>query len=220
MTDFTKRSDGRSPTDRSPYLIGVAGGSGSGKTYFVSALRKRLGPELCDVIYQDNFYIDQSSRFDYDGGSVNFDHPDSLDFALLAEKLRDLKSRKPVEIPLYDFVTHSRKKETLTIEPRPIILIDGILIFHPPEVRSLFDELIFFDTGEDLRFSRRFERDVHERGRTPEGVRNQFYKQVKPMHDLFVEPSKVFANVTVRDIGEFDGILRSYEDRLTKMCRS
>lgn len=206
------------PNKSRPYVIGVAGGSGSGKTYFASALRKRLGSERCEIIYQDSFYIDQSSRFDFDGGSVNFDHPDSIDFDLLGERIRGLKNREAVELPIYDFVTHSRKSETTRVEPRPIILVDGILIFHPKDVRDLFDERVFFDTSEELRFSRRLDRDVHERGRTPEGVRNQFFKQVKPMHDAFVEPSKIFADVTVRDAGEFDGVLDSYCERLEKMC--
>lgn len=202
-----------------PYIIGVAGGSGSGKTYFASALRQRLGRELCDIIYQDSFYFDQSANFDFDGGSVNFDHPDSIDFSLLAESIRTLKMQVQVELPIYDFKTHSRKIETDRFEPRPIILVDGILIFHPKELRDLFDERIFFDTTEELRFERRLNRDVHERGRTPDGVRNQFLKQVKPMHDKFVDPSKNHADFMVRDVGEFDGVLSSYSDRLLKMCQ-
>ena len=202
-----------------PYIIGVAGGSGSGKTYFASPLRQRLGRELCDIIYQDSFYFDQSANFDFDGGSVNFDHPDSIDFSLLAESIRTLKMQVQVELPIYDFKTHSRKIETDRFEPRPIILVDGILIFHPKELRDLFDERIFFDTTEELRFERRLNRDVHERGRTPDGVRNQFLKQVKPMHDKFVDPSKNHADFMVRDVGEFDGVLSSYSDRLLKMCQ-
>ena len=202
-----------------PYVIGVAGGSGSGKTYFASALRQRLGPELCDIIYQDSFYFDQSANFDFDGGSVNFDHPDSIDFQLLAERIRMLKSEQAVALPIYDFKTHSRKLETENFQPRPVIVVDGILIFHPEEVRSLFDERIFFDTSEELRYERRLNRDVHERGRTPEGVRNQFLKQVKPMHDKFVDPSKNFADFMVRDVGEFDGVLDAYCNRLLKMCK-
>lgn len=210
MTDSIKRNK--------PYVIGVAGGSGSGKTYFASALKEKLGVRNCGIIYQDSFYFDQSANFDFDGGSVNFDHPGSLDFKLLVERLRELKCMKSVELPIYDFVTHSRRYETERFDPRPVILVDGILIFHPEEVRSLFDELVFFDTPEDLRYRRRLERDVHERGRTPEGVKNQFYKQVKPMHDQFVEPSKAHASFTVRDVGEFDSVLNSFYERLLKIC--
>lgn len=201
-----------------PFLLGVAGGSGSGKTFFSEALVKELqkmcGSNICEIVYQDNFYIDQSHRFDCDGGAVNFDHPDSIDFKLLAEHLKKLKSGIATEIPTYDFSTHKRKKETLLIFPKKIIIVEGILIFHSEIVRSLFDDLIFFQTPEELRFERRLERDVKERGRAPAGVREQFYKQVKPMHDLYVEPSKVFADTVVNDVGYFDQILKSYCQKL------
>lgn len=175
-------------------VIGIAGGSGSGKTFFAEALYKKLGEKRAAVIYQDNYYIDQSHLFDQDGGAVNFDHPDSLDFDLMASQLQELKKKKPVEIPLYDFKTHKRLKTTKTQEPKKVIIIDGILILTQPHLRELFTESIFVETPEDIRFQRRLERDVIERGRTPEGVAAQFEKQVKPMHDLFVEPSKEFAS--------------------------
>lgn len=192
MTGFTK-------LNKAPHIVGLAGGSGSGKTYFAQALKSKLGDHNCEIVLQDNFYFDQSKKFDRDGGSVNFDHPSSIDFDLLADCLKVLKNKKPVEIPIYDFPTHSRKTETLSIEPKPIILVDGILIFHADQVRCLFDDLIFFDTTEAVRFQRRLDRDVKERGRTREGVHEQFYKQVKPMHDAFVEPSKTHANTIVTD---------------------
>ena len=213
VTGYTKRNE------TTPLIIGVAGGSGSGKTYFASALQKRLGMRRCEIVYQDSFYFDQSARFDFDGGSVNFDHPDSIDFDLLAEKLRALASGLTVDMPIYDFVSHSRLKKTVSLIPTPIILVDGILIFHAPQVRELFDELVFFDTPEELRFQRRLDRDVHERGRTPEGVKNQFLKQVKPMHDLFVEPSKQFANCTVKEVTEFEEVLQKYAEKLAGYCR-
>lgn len=209
MTAFTKQSK--------PYLVGVSGGSGSGKTYFAQALQKRLGEELCAIVYQDNFYRDQSSRFDFDGGSVNFDHPDSIDFELMAEKLLELKSGSATDIPIYDFVTHSRLEAKLRIPRRPVLLIDGILIFHEPRVRDLFDDLIFFDTPEQLRFERRLKRDVSERGRKPEGVRQQFLNQVKPMHDRFVEPSKGFARILAHDELGFDGLLDNYVAHLRRI---
>ncbi len=209
MTDSTKRSN-------RPILLGVAGGSGSGKTYFARALRERLGLAQCEIVYQDNFYIDQSKRFDFDGGSVNFDHPESIDFDLLAEKLSELKTGVQVQIPIYDFATHARRTETLPIAPKHVVIVDGILIFHAAQVRGLFDEMIFFDTPEELRYQRRLERDVRERGRTPDGVLNQFMKQVKPMHDLFVEPSKVHAHTLVHDIGSFETSLEEYVRRLSR----
>lgn len=203
-----------------PFLLGVAGGSGSGKTFFARALHRALGGERAEIVYQDNFYIDQSHRFDHDGGSVNFDHPGAIDFPLLAEALARLKGGTAAEIPIYDFVTHTRRKDTVRVVPKSVILVDGILIFHAPEVRSLFDEMVFFDTPEDLRFQRRLERDVKERGRTPEGVRQQFYRQVKPMHDAYVEPSKEFATTVVRDLGEFQGVLAHYSEKLNALLSS
>jgi uridine kinase len=206
VTGFTKPNK--------PFILGVAGGSGSGKTYFARALEQVLGGENCEIVYQDNFYFDQSKKFDFDGGSVNFDHPESIDFAKLAECLRQLKSGHKTEIPIYDFATHSRQERTLAIEPKKIIIVDGILIFHSVELREIFDELVFFDTPEHLRFERRLERDVKERGRTAEGVHNQFFKQVKPMHDQFVEPSKAFAHTVVKELGHFDTVLVRYCNKL------
>jgi uridine kinase len=200
-----------------PYLLGVAGGSGSGKTFFARALRQQLGSAVCELVYQDNFYIDQSARFDRDGGAVNFDHPDAIDFPLLASCLRSLREGHGTDIPVYDFVTHSRAPTGLRVEARPIILVDGILIFHSEEVRSLFDERIFFDTPEEIRYQRRLERDVKERGRKPEGVRAQFLGQVKPMHDLYVEPSKRFASRVVCDQGDFSQALKDAFARLQKL---
>lgn len=208
VTDSTKPNK--------PFILGIAGGSGSGKTYFARALHASLGDGVSSLIYQDNFYIDQSHRFDHDGGAVNFDHPDSLDFPLLARCLRTLKEGKPTRLPIYDFVSHTRSSETLEARPTPIIIVDGILIFHPEEVRSCFDRMIFFDTPESLRYERRLRRDVTERGRTPEGVRNQFLKQVKPMHDEFVDPTSIFAHKVVRDLGDYEVILR---DTLS-LCQS
>ncbi|WII71526.1 uridine kinase [Bdellovibrio sp. 22V] len=198
-----------------PHVIGVAGGSGSGKTHFALELQRILGAENCLIVYQDNYYIDQSARFDGDGGSVNFDHPSSLDFSLLAQGLRQLKQGQTIQIPIYDFHTHSRRKETIRGEPKKIILVDGILILNSPEVRAELDEAVFFDTPESLRFARRLARDVHERGRTPEGVRKQFELQVRPMHNEFVEPSKVHAHTLVKDLGEYSSALEAFTERLS-----
>jgi uridine kinase len=195
-------------------IIGIAGGSGSGKTYFAQALSELIGAEHSALIYQDNFYIDQSHKFDYDGGSVNFDHPDSLDFPLLAKKLLELREGSGAEIPIYDFATHKRKTETYFQPHKKIIIVDGILIFHPPYIRNLLDDMIFFDTPEDLRYRRRLERDVKERGRTPEGVKAQFLAQVKPMHDQFVQPSMQHAHKVVKD-GQ--GYLTTLEETFQKI---
>ncbi len=111
-----------------PFILGVAGGSGSGKTYFAQAIQRHLGTKLCEIIYQDNFYFDQSKHFDFDGGSVNFDHPSSIDFMSIATSLAQLKSGSITKIPIYDFVTHSRASKTLAIHPKPVIFVDCILI--------------------------------------------------------------------------------------------
>ncbi|MBP9681332.1 MAG: uridine kinase [Bacteriovorax sp.] len=197
-----------------PYIIGVAGGSGSGKTYFARELKNLLGDESCTILYQDNYYIDQSHRFDGDGGSVNFDHPSSLDFALLAHGLSVLKKNMSIDVPIYEFATHKRLKDTITCEPKKIILVDGILILDSALVRDQLDEAIFFDTPEDLRYKRRLDRDVHERGRTPDGVKKQFDLQVRPMHDQFVQPSKIFAQTIVCDLGEYGETLVHFAKRL------
>lgn len=198
----------------SVYIVGVAGGSGSGKTHFALDLQKQLGAENCTIIYQDNYYIDQSHRFDGDGGSVNFDHPSSLDFALLAQDLKRLRQGLNVQIPIYDFKTHTRQKETIFCKPTKIILVDGILILNSLEVRCELDESIFFDTPEELRFQRRLHRDVNERGRTAEGVKKQFELQVRPMHNQYVEPSKNFANTVIKDLGEYSDALRNFCQKL------
>ena len=197
-----------------PYIIGVAGGSGSGKTYFANELQKILGDEKCAIIFQDNYYIDQSHRFDGDGGSVNFDHPESLDFKLMAEGLKKIKNGEDIDIPLYDFATHKRLTKTLHCSPKKIILVDGILILDSPDVRAVLDESIFFDTPEELRYDRRLHRDVSERGRTPEGVKKQFDLQVRPMHNQFVQPSKVYAHTIVHDLGEYGDVLKTFVDKL------
>lgn len=199
-----------------PYIIGVAGGSGSGKTYFARELQKILGVDQCAILYQDNYYIDQSHRFDGDGGSVNFDHPESLDFPLLAQGLSELKKNKTIKVPIYDFATHKRQRETLDFPPKKIILVDGILILDSKAVREELDEAIFFDTPEDLRYSRRLERDVNERGRTPEGVKKQFDLQVRPMHNQFVEPSKKYAKTIIKDLGDYAAALKLFTEKLRK----
>ncbi len=208
------------PPGHPVHIVGISGGSGSGKTYFARALKARLPDASCALIFQDNYYIDQSARFDFDGGSVNFDHPDSLDFPLLARHLVRLKAGQDIEIPIYDFATHRRLEETLPLPPKRIILVDGILIFHPSEVRALFDELVFFDTPEHLRFSRRLERDVSERGRTPKGVEAQFLRHVKPMHDQFVEPGKACADRVIRDVGECDAALDQFTASYLKLIQN
>ncbi len=194
-------------------IIGVAGGSGSGKTTFASRLKERLGISNCSVLGQDSYYIDQSNRFDHDGGSVNFDHPESLDFDLMAKHLQLLKKGEDIAVPIYDFATHTRSSDTIYLTPKKIVFVDGILIFSQPQVVEHLDHKVFIDCPEDLRFSRRLNRDVVERGRTEEGVTNQFNKQVKPMHDLFVEPSKDYA-CDIVNVDNFDEKLEQWLNKI------
>lgn len=184
---------------KSSYIVAVTGGSGSGKTTFAKKLRQELGEENCALLLQDFYYHDQSARFDGDGKSVNFDHPSAIDFDLMLKHLEMLKKGIAVDIPIYDFATHKRQEKTEHFLPHPIILVDGILILTNEKLRASFDEAIFLDAPEELRFSRRLKRDVEERGRTPEGVKAQFAQQVKPMHDQFVEPAKKYATKIINN---------------------
>jgi uridine kinase len=171
-----------------PIFIGVCGGSSSGKTTLAKKLQKLWGSEA-SILSQDNYYIDQSANFDGDGGRVNFDHPDAIDFNLLTEHLAQLKRGQNIEVPLYDFKTHQRFPHTLAFRATPIILVEGILILYHKRVREFFSTSVFIDVDENIRFQRRLMRDTIERGRDATGVTKQFYGQVKPMHDLFVQTS-------------------------------
>lgn len=196
------------------FILGVSGGSCSGKTTLARALTELLGAERCALIYQDSYYIDQSHRFREDGGEVNFDHPDSLEFSLLAKHLDELRGGRSVEVPIYDFVTHTRSGRTQTLASRPVVIVDGTLILSQPAVRERLDASVFVEADEELRFSRRKERDTRERGRALEGVVKQFRNHVKPMHDLFVEPSKGFASERLPGQGSSEDAARRLIEKL------
>ncbi len=178
---------------REPMLIGIAGGTGSGKTTLAEKIYEAF-PEAV-LISQDAYYRDQSHLSLEQRSKLNFDHPDSLDFSLLRDHLIDLKNGKAIAQPVYSFQTHSRGLEVTQIEPADIILVEGILLFAAPEVRDLFDLKIFVDTDDDVRVLRRADRDMKERGRDFEGVKEQYLATVKPMHSAFVAPSKRYADV-------------------------
>ena len=179
-------------------VIGISGGSGSGKTTLANKIQEYLGEEQCNVLLQDHYYVDQSHLFDYDGGAVNFDHPNAIDFEVLVNDIVKLKNRLQVSHPLYDFDLHKRKPERRTLLPRPYLIVDGILIFTNPDLFKSFDKTIFIDTPESLRKERRLERDVKERGRNKTSVLNQYNNHVKPMYDQFVSPTKEIAGLVVK----------------------
>lgn len=178
-------------------FIGVAGGSCSGKTTFSSALLQAIGEDNGLIFSQDAYYLDQSKRQVTNPGNVNYDHPSSLDFALMYNHLISLSQGETINIPQYDFVTHQRMPSTKPLPQRNTIIIDGTLILSDPKVRSLLSSSVFFKVPEAVRLRRRIYRDTRERGRQTAGVLDQFYRHVKPMHDQFVEPSKKFADVVL-----------------------
>lgn len=185
-----------------PLIVAICGGSCSGKTTSAKLLTEHFGADHCAILYQDHYYRDQSDKFDFDGGAINFDHPDAIEFSLLKDGLIKLKKGIPCKIPQYNFATHAREKTWPTFTPKKIILVDGILILHALELRELFDLKIFFSAESDVRLKRRIKRDVSERGRTPEGVQKQFDLQVTPMHQQFVEPSKAYADLIYENESE------------------
>lgn len=193
-------------------LIALAGGSGSGKTTFAKKLRQYLGEHNASILGQDSYYHDQSSKFDKDGGAVNFDHPSALDFELMASHLKSLKEGKSVDVPFYDFPTHQRLKKVEVLNPTPFILVDGTLILSQEILRPLFDQKVFIDVDEKTRFERRLKRDVEERGRTAEGVKDQFFNQVAPMHNAYVLLGRDHADCLV-SVFNFDLKIKEIADR-------
>lgn len=187
----------QSSENKKPKLILVAGGSGSGKTYFVSKLMDTLTPAEAVLISQDNYYKNLSHLSLEERAEVNFDHPDSIDFPLIAEHMQLLKEGGEVHIPEYDFTTHTRKNTTLSISPKPFILLEGILILGQANLVDLADLTIFVDAPDDIRILRRIKRDISERGRTVDSVIKQYTETVRPMHQKFVEPSKANADLLV-----------------------
>ena len=180
-----------------PLIIGIAGGTGSGKTTVTNAMLDRLDRDRVLVLQHDSYYKDISVHGGLPPEKVNFDHPDSLETDLLIRHLRDLKDGRSVEQPIYNFTTHRRLETTRCLEPKELIIIDGILIFSHAELRDLMDIKIFVDTDADERLIRRVRRDILERGRSVESVMQQYMTTVKPMHLEFVEPSKRWADVII-----------------------
>jgi uridine kinase len=181
-----------------PIVVAIAGGSGSGKTTLARAIHKEMGDANVVYINHDSYYRDISHLSMEERAECNFDHPDSLETSLLVEHIKDLKANKAVRIPKYDYSTHSRVyADSHEAQPRPIILVEGILILSDPALYNLFDVKIFVDTDDDIRLIRRMNRDVAERGRSVQSVVQQYLKTVQPMHQQFVVPSKRNADIIV-----------------------
>jgi len=179
------------------FVIGVAGGSGSGKTTVVRKIVDSLGLEQVTLLQHDRYYRDRNDLRLEERAALNYDHPNALETDLLVQHVRDLKSGLPVQVPQYDFTRHARLQERETFQPRRALIVEGILVFTDAALRDLMDIKVFVDTDSDTRFIRRLQRDVAERGRTMESVVEQYLSTVRPMHLDFVEPSKRYADVII-----------------------
>jgi len=184
-----------------PLVMGIAGGTGSGKTTVAEKIAAGLPEGRFAIIDHDSYYRDHADMSLEERELLNYDHPDALDNELFIEHLDAIHRGEPVDVPIYDFVTHARRKERRRVEPAPVIIIEGILVFVDPEIRRRLDVKIFVDTDADIRVFRRIRRDMEKRGRTFQQVREQYYKSVRPMHLQFVEPSKRWADLIIPEGG-------------------
>jgi len=185
-----------------PLVVGIAGGSGSGKSTVAHKLSAAMNTGRCVTIEHDAYYLDQAHLSAEQRAVINYDHPASLESGLLAQHLRELRSGNAVDIPIYDFARHTRAAETRHIAPAPVIIVEGILVFVEPALREQMDIKIFVDTDADIRLIRRIRRDLEQRGRSFTSVRDQYYATVRPMHLEYVEPSKRWADLIVPEGGD------------------
>ena len=182
-------------------IIGIAGGTGSGKTTITRQIVERFGSDVT-VIYHDNYYKSHHDLTYEERTKLNYDHPNAFDTDMLVKDLANLKEGREIECPVYDYTIHDRSEETITVRPSRIIVVEGILIFYPEELRKQMDIKIFVDADADVRILRRINRDVKKRGRTLDSVINQYLDTVKPMHEAFVEPSKRHADIIIPEGGK------------------
>ncbi len=196
-------------------VIGIAGGSGSGKTTLLKNLMQTYG-DVATVISHDNYYKRHDELTYEERCLLNYDEPAAFDTSLMVYQLDQLRHGQAIDCPVYDFTVHNRSDETIRIEPRQVIIVEGILIFQDPQLRELMDIRIFVDADADIRLCRRIKRDVNKRGRSLESVLMQYQQTVKPMHELYVEPSKKFANIVVPEGGKNRVALEMIEDRIRR----
>jgi uridine kinase len=185
-----------------PVVIGVAGGTGSGKTTVVREIVRRLGPEDVAVVQHDSYYRDRSGIPPAERARVNYDHPDALETSLLVEHLKALGEGRSVDVPVYDFSTHTRTTRVVPLSPHKVVIVEGILVLAEPDLRAQMAMRVFVDTDADIRMIRRLRRDMRDRGRTLESVVAQYLETVRPMHLEFVEPSKRHAHIIIPEGGE------------------
>ena len=202
-----------------PVLVGIAGGTGSGKTSFAQKIQDRIGQDLCLNLNQDSYYKDGSGLTSEAQAAINYDHPDAFDTSLLVQDLRDLKAGRPVPYLTYDHATYSRKVLPDPLTPRPVILLEGILVLVEEPLRRLMDIKLFIDTDSDVRILRRLQRDIRERGRSFESVKKQYLDWVRPMHLEFVEPSKRYADLIIPEGAENAVAIEAVAARIRAMLR-
>jgi uridine kinase len=208
------------PNRTPPLVIGIAGGTGSGKSTVAKVIIDRVGANHIALLPHDAYYKDLTGLTQAQREAINYDHPDSLETSLLVNHIKQLKGFHSIELPVYDFKTHTRTTDTLHIEPQPVILVEGILILVEKTLRDLFDVKIYVDTDPDIRFIRRLERDIAERGRTSASVINQYLTTVRPMHQEFVEPSKRYADVIIPEGGLNEVAMDMVVARIEALLRS
>ena len=187
-----------------PLVVGIAGGTGSGKTTVAQRLAGAMPAGRCAMIEHDAYYRDQGHLTPEERADINYDHPGALDSALLVDHLRELRAGRGVEVPIYDFATHTRHRETRHVAPARVVIVEGILVFSEPALREQMDIKLFVDTDPDIRLMRRIRRDLEERGRTFQSVRDQYYATVRPMHIEHVEPSRRWADLIIPEGGDND----------------
>ena len=200
-------------------IVGICGGSGAGKTTLVDELIRCCGQDRLSSVAFDSYYRDLSHISMQERMEVNYDHPDSLDHELFIEHLQDLRRGHPVEIPEYDFATHTRTGEVTVVQPNEIVILDGILLLNFKAMRALIDLAVFIDIDENVRLERRAQRDVRERGRDVDDVHRQFWATVAPMHDKFVQPSAVHADLVVTLDEKLETVARELAAEITALLR-
>ena len=195
--DPARTPESSRPRRGTPFVIGVAGGTGSGKSTVADRVIATVGHQKVCVLALDSYYNDHANLSMEERVAVNYDHPDAFDWTLLRDQLRGLIKGDTIEVPVYDFTTHTRSAETMTVRPAPIVVVEGILVLFESALRDLMDLKVFVDADADVRFIRRLERDVRERGRSSESVIAQYLDTVRPSHLNFIEPSKRYADVII-----------------------